>query len=245
MQKDNDAICDTVHDRGHIRTHCVKGQQHANNLRRNNDANVAEMMCKLVNQQSAPEIDIDVFGGNPLEFHYFMAVCDEAVEKKIEDPHGKLTCLIKYTTGKAKEMVKNCIQLPPKEGYETVKEMMHKLYGDPHRVIAAYHKEIKQWPQIKPGDAEAYRKFHNFLLKCENITKLQTWNVLDTPEIMCMLLSKLPCRTRDKWSRRVLLIRRKQGKQPELANFIDFVNDENLIVSDPIFSKEAVEQYIH
>ena len=44
------------------------------------------MMCKLVNQQSAPEIDIDVFGGNPLEFHYFMAVFDEAVEKKIEDP---------------------------------------------------------------------------------------------------------------------------------------------------------------
>ena len=79
MQKDNDAICDTVHDRGHMRTHCVKGQQHANNLRRNNDVNVAEMMCKLVNQQSAPEIDIDVFGGDPLEFHYFMAVCDNAV----------------------------------------------------------------------------------------------------------------------------------------------------------------------
>ena len=76
--------------------------------------------------------------------------------------------------------------------------MMHKLYGDPHRVIAAYCKEIKQWPQIKPGDAEAYRKFHNFLLKCENITQLQTWNVLDNPEIMYMLLSKLPGGTRDK-----------------------------------------------
>ena len=77
--------------------------------------------------------------------------------------------------------------------------MMHKLYGDPHRAIAAYCKEIKQWPQIKPGDAEACRKFHKFLLKCENITQTQTWNVLDTPEIMCMLLSKLPGGTRDKW----------------------------------------------
>ena len=47
-----------------ITAQCVKGQQHANNLRRNNDVNVAEMMCKLVNQQSAPEIDIDVFGEN-------------------------------------------------------------------------------------------------------------------------------------------------------------------------------------
>ena len=67
--------------------------------------------------------------------------------------------------------------------------MMHKLYGDPHRVIAAYCKEIKQWPQIKPGDIEAYRKFHNFLLKCENITQMQTWNVLDTPVIMYACLN--------------------------------------------------------
>ena len=83
LQKDNDAIYDIGHDRGHMRTQCVKGQQHANNLRRNNDVNVAEMICKLLNQQSAPKIDIDVFGGNPLEFHYFMAVFEEAVEKKI------------------------------------------------------------------------------------------------------------------------------------------------------------------
>ena len=112
-------------------------------MRRNNDVTAAEMMCKLVNEQSAPEIDIDVFGGNPLQFHYFMAVFHEAIEKKIEDLHEKLTRLIKYTTGEVKEMVKSYIQLPPKEGYETAKQMMHKLYGDPHKVIAAYRKEIK------------------------------------------------------------------------------------------------------
>ena len=136
-------------------------------------------------------------------------------------------------------MVINCIQLPTKEEYENAKQMMHK-YGDPYRVIAAYHKEIKQWPQIKPGDAEACRKFHDFLLKCENITQIQTWTVSDNPAIMCMLLPKPPSETRDKkWSCQVLLIRRKQGKEPELADFIDFVNDENLIVNDPVFSKEA------
>ena len=61
---------------------------------------------------------------------------------------------------------------------------------------------------------------------------------------MFMLLSKVPDGTRDKWSRSVLLISWKQGKEPELADFIDFVNDEKLIVSDLIFSKEAVEQHI-
>ena len=59
-----------------------------------------------------------------------------------------------------------------------------------------------------------------------------------------MLLSKIPGGTRDKWSRRFLEIRRKQGKEPELTDFIEIFNAENLIVNDPVFSKEAVEQYI-
>ena len=67
---------------------------------------------------------------------------------------------------------------------------------------------------------------------------------MDTPEIMCLLLSKIPGGTRDKWSRRFLEIRRKQGKEPELTDFIEIFNAENLIVNDPVFSKEAVEQYI-
>ena len=33
-------------------------------------------------------------------------------------------------------------------------------------------------------------------------------------------------------------------KDPELADLIDFVSDEDVIVNDPVFSKEAVEQYI-
>ena len=61
---------------------------------------------------------------------------------------------------------------------------------------------------------------------------------------LCVCLSKLPGGTRDKWSRRILLISRKQGKEPEPADFIDFVNDGNLIVSDLVFSKESVGQYI-
>ena len=90
-----------------------------------------------------------------MEFYYFIAIFDETIKKKIEDPHRKLTCLIKYTTGEVKEMIKNCMQFPSKEEYETAKQMMHKFYGDPHRAITAYPKEIKQWPQIKPRDAEA------------------------------------------------------------------------------------------
>ena len=83
--------------------------------------NVTKMMCKLLIQQDAPEVDIDMFDGDPMEFHYFMAVFHEAVEKKINDARGRLTRLIKFMKGEAKDIVKNYIQLLPDVGFKTAK----------------------------------------------------------------------------------------------------------------------------
>ena len=74
--------------------------------------------------QGAPEVDIDTFSGDPLEYHYFMEVFKEVVEEKIEDPRGRLTRLIKYTAGEAKDLIKHCIQQPSAEGYENAMELL-------------------------------------------------------------------------------------------------------------------------
>ena len=78
-----------------------------------------------------------------MDFHYFMAVFKEVVEKKVDDERRKLTCLIKYTKGDAKDTVKNRIQLPPEDGFKTAKHLLNERCGDPHRTIAAYRCEIK------------------------------------------------------------------------------------------------------
>ena len=46
----------------------------------------SSVLCKLLQQQAAPKVDIDCFDGNPLNYHYFMALFCEVVETKIEDP---------------------------------------------------------------------------------------------------------------------------------------------------------------
>ena len=81
----------------------------------------------MMKQQLAPEIDFDISYGNPLNFHYFMTLFREAVEKKIEGPCGKLTLLIKYTTGKMKELIKNYIKLPAKDHFEVVENQLYQL----------------------------------------------------------------------------------------------------------------------
>ena len=67
------------------------------------------MLCKLVKEHSAPQVDSEPFDRNPLEYTYFMSMFSESVKKKIEDPKGRLTRLIQYTRGEVKDLIKNFI----------------------------------------------------------------------------------------------------------------------------------------
>ena len=82
---------------------------------------MTDMMYKLLIQKSAPDID-----GNPLEFNYFMSMFKEVVESKIEDQSGRLTRLIKFTRGEAKELVKHCIYQPKQFCCKNVKALKKK-----------------------------------------------------------------------------------------------------------------------
>ena len=49
---------------------------------------MSQMMCELLQQQAAPDLEIDIFDRNPVDFHYFMAVLKEVVENKVTDRRG-------------------------------------------------------------------------------------------------------------------------------------------------------------
>ena len=103
---------------------------------------------------------------------------------------------------------------------------------------------MKGRPQIKIGDAAGFPKFYKFLLKCQSIIGGNKWNALDSPESICMLLSKLPGHLKNRWNREVYSIRAKHSREPELKDLINYANKGTTLVSDPLFSKEAVEQYL-
>ena len=82
-----------------------------------------------------------------------MSVFKEVVKTKVDDPRGRFKYLIKNASGEVKELVKNCLYLPASEGYKEAIRMVNKRYGDPQKILAAYRKEIKDWPIMKAGDA--------------------------------------------------------------------------------------------
>ena len=71
-----------------------------------------------------------------------MTLFKEVVESKIDDPKGRLTRLIKYTTGDAKELIKHYVQLPSNEGFKNAKYLLERVYGNPHKILVSYRREI-------------------------------------------------------------------------------------------------------
>ena len=108
-----------------------------------------DALCKLLHLQAIPEVDTEQFDANPLNYYYFIALFVEVVETKIEEPRGRLTRLIKFTTGEARELIKHCIQLPHNGGYQHARALLERAYGNPHKILSSYRKEIKEWSQLK------------------------------------------------------------------------------------------------
>ena len=198
------------------------------------------MLYQLVKEQSAPSVDIEVFDGNPLHYTYFRSMFREAVEKRIKDPQGKFTQLINLTSREAKELVKPFIHDRQQCGFANAMRLLEKQYGNPHKLLASYRKEIKQMTKIKPGDAATYRRLFNFLIKCQSL-EYGSQNPLDTPDVICMILAKIPGYLQNRWNRNVQKIRKVQMREPGLINLTN--EDEMNLVNDPLFSREAVGQY--
>ena len=107
-------------------------------------------------QQSALDIELDVFDGNPLDFHYFVILFREVVEKWIDDRRGRLARLLKYTSGNVKEMVKHCVQEATTMDYQHAKKILVEKYGNPYYVMVEYRKQINAWSFTRSGDVEGY-----------------------------------------------------------------------------------------
>ena len=126
--------------------------------------------------------------------------------------------MIQYTKGEAKDLVKNCIYLPSEQEYREAMRILHNRYGDPHKILAVYRKEIKEWPAVKASDAAGFRRFFNFLVKCKSLLSENKMNILiNNPDVICMLLSKLPIYLQDRWNRKVYKLRCSDEREAELV----------------------------
>ena len=56
-----------------------------------------------------PKVELEVFSGDPLRYHEFLKSFDLNVDCMASDADMKLTRLIQYTSGRAKDAIRSCL----------------------------------------------------------------------------------------------------------------------------------------
>lgn len=100
-----------------------------------------EITTQLIQQQqnsSLPKRDIQVFDGDPLQFHTFMRAFENGVESKTDSCSDCLYFLEQFTRGRPRDLVRSCQHMDPDRGYAQAKILLQEHFGDEQRVAAAY-----------------------------------------------------------------------------------------------------------
>ena len=208
----------------------------------NTKAELGNAIMTLANVHAAPQVELDIFAGNPLDYSYFKTTFKDVVERTVNDERGRLNRLLKYTKGEAKELIQPCVHEPDKYCYKRALKLLDNEYGNVHKISCSYLKELREWPIVKTADHLTFRKLYRFLLKCQAFKRDGRLVELDSTDYIRTIIAKLDIVYEDKWSTLAERLRRKKGKEANFNDLVDFVDFHSSRVGDPAYSHSVMRE---
>ena len=203
---------------------------------------LSQAVMEMMKLQSAPKPNLDAFSGDPLEYFYFKATFREVVEVAVPDQRGRLTRLINFTSGEAKDLIKHLVHASPLDCYDKAVKLLDKEFGNPHLISCSYIKEIRQWECVKQHDSAGYKKLYRFLLKCQAYKEGNRLNELDSIDMLRTIICKLHTTHQERWNRKAVNIRQKEGREANFSDLLEFMETQATLMCDPAFSRDALAE---
>ena len=200
-----------------------------------------EDLSDIIRLIKAPSVDIDVFSGDPLEYEYFTSNFKEVVETTVLDQRGRLMRLIKYTSGKAKNLIKHCIH-EQHFCYDMAMQLLEKEYGNAEIIAESYLRQLREWPNLRISDTGKFKELYWFLLKCQMYKRKGTLCELDSSSVIRSIVLKLHSSYHDKWIRKAEEIKRTQSRKVNFDDFVNFVDFHSSCVNSASFSSEIMNE---
>ena len=180
-----------------------------------------------------PKVEIEPYDGDPMKYHKFMSIFDEHVHKTRLEHSVKLTRLIQYTTGRAREAIDACALLEG-DGYEEARSILKQRFGDKFVISDHVIKSIKNGKPVKKS--EDLRKFSDELLRCRATLKsMGRLNEIDTQSSLVDILGRLQPYLRNRWKREALKFKREKQVYPGFDEFTEFIALEAEDANDPVY----------
>ena len=152
-----------------------------------------EQQQQGVSALTLPQLSLQVFSGDPIDYCDFVCAFEHLVERKTLSPSSHLYCLVQYTSGSVQELMKSCLTMREQEGYVEAKRLLKERYGQGYKPAAAQVKRLVEGPQLKADDGTALEQFSIQLTSCiKTLTDIGYLNKLDNPDNLKKVIESLP-----------------------------------------------------
>ena len=177
---------------------------------------------------------LDTFDGEPLKYQGFMTSFKHQVhDRQSFTSCAKMAHLLNHLSGPAKLAVEG---FPVDErGYLQSLKVIKDLFGNKALVSRAYIDRVTKGPQISLKDNTKIRTFYHELFACLSaLERMNYWDDINSSSTLIDIVKRLPFKSQERWKQRVVSIRRS-GVSPTLKNVVDFVKNESLAATDPVW----------
>ena len=191
---------------------------------------IVKTLCQVIN---TPKIEYMHFDGNPINYVSFMRNFETCLEDGADNSRN-LQFLIQHCTGKARDAIESCVNLPVSEGYESAKKTLEENFGLPHVIAKAHVKKLEHLPPLKVSTGSPLLEFARHLEIAERTLRgmgPEFISDLNHTNTLMKLNRKLPYFMRGKWAEcagRII----ESGRRPKFADFIKFVKDRAKLVNN-------------
>ena len=215
-------------------TQSIQRLQRSGQVQMPANLDTGEKIVKTLFQvMNTPKIEYMHFDGDPINYVSFMWNFETCLEDDADNSRN-LQFLIQHCTGKARDAIESCVNLPVLEGYESAKKTLEEHFGLPHVFAKAHLKKLEHLPPLKVSTGSTLLEFERHLEIAERTLRgmgPEFVSDLNHTNTLMELNRKLPYFMRGKWAEcagRII----ESGRRPKFSDFLKFVKDRAKLVNN-------------
>ncbi|CAH8638870.1 unnamed protein product, partial [Dicrocoelium dendriticum] len=190
-----------------------------------------------------PKREIVRFDGDPMKYWLFIRSFQANVMSITSNPCVRLSYLINYCEGQAREAIESCVILDPEEGFLDAMETLKSRFGRPHLIARAYIESLVKGPSIKANDSEALHRLAGQMKTCLNTLQQLNYEAdLNATVTVSAVIRRLPYSFQLDWSKKATSILRT-CREPAFKDLYQFVCDvAETVTTQAMYSNEIMRR---
>ena len=189
---------------------------------------------EVLHTLNLPKVEIPVFTGKAKDYQAFITIFDELIENRMSDCQIKLTRLIQYCEGPAREAVNQCVVVGGALGYRQARQILEERFGNAHLVVQTLLRDLREGKAaIKP--CELRQLADDIAVACAILRKHDMFSEINSQNSILVILRRCHNHIKQKWRKKALSVRQSTGLYPDFTQFADFMTQMARESNDPLY----------